>query len=91
MQDLEKIYKLNYIKLTENADIPALNAQFTGIDGLKAQRFSFGMKIRPFGKDPTSKIDLKFSLKCGIISVSRWQTCLALPLGSVSAYPLNRG
>ena len=37
------------------------------------------------------KIHLTFGLKCSIIRVSSWQTFVALPLGNVSAYPLQRG
>ena len=66
---------------------------FTGLHGMKAQCFSFGMKFRPLGKDQTPKIDLTFSPNCGIIRVSRWRpTFVALPLGNVSvSYPLQRG
>ena len=65
----------------------------TGLHGMKAQCFSFGMKFRPLGKDQTPKIDLTFSPNCGIIRVSRWRpTFVALPLGNVSvSYPLQRG
>ena len=66
---------------------------FTGLHGMKAQCFSFGMKFRPLGKDQTPKIDLTFSPNCGMIRVSRWRpTFVALPLGNVSvSYPLQRG
>ncbi len=47
---------------------------FTGIEGLKAERFSFGMKNRPLGKDQNAKIYLTFRPNCGILRISRWQT-----------------
>ena len=66
-------------------------SELTGIDGLKAHCFSCGVKIRRCRKNPTPKKHLPFGPKCGIIKVSCWQTCQALPLGNVSAYPLDRG
>ena len=66
-------------------------SELTGIDGSKAHCFNCGMKIRCCRKDPTPKKHLTFGLKYGIIKVSCWQTCQALPLGNVSAYPLDRG
>ena len=54
--------------------------QLRGIDTLR-----FVRKNRPLGKDQTAKRDLKFSPKCSIMILSRWQTYEALPLGNVSA------
>ena len=51
-----------------------LIVDFTGIDGLEAQRFSFGMKNRPLGKYQNAKIYLTFRRNCGMIKISRWQT-----------------
>ena len=77
--------------LTENAQARVQALSFISF-GVKTPAIHSGdIDTALLERTKHRKIDLTYGLKSSIIKVSSWQTCIALPLGSVSAYPLYRG